>query len=178
MRVSNSPITIRQAGLDDVATLSQLSTTTFTQTFGHLYDPADLDFFLTTTYSHEAYGALVTDPSRRIWLASDGDQAVGYALAGPCDLPHPEVEPGDGEIKRLYLLADHQGAGTGSRLFETALDWLLADGPRNLWLGVWSLNFGAQKFYDRYGFAKVGEYEFPVGNHRDHEFIYRRAARV
>jgi len=39
---------------------------------------------------------------------------------------------------------------------------------------VWSENFGAQRFYARYGFSKVGTYEFPVGQVRDLEFILRR----
>jgi ribosomal protein S18 acetylase RimI-like enzyme len=39
---------------------------------------------------------------------------------------------------------------------------------------VWSENFGAQRFYGRYGFEKVGEYGFRVGNTVDHEFILKR----
>ncbi|CAB1016199.1 N-acetyltransferase [Corynebacterium diphtheriae] len=95
---------------------------------------------------------------------------MGYALAGPCSLPHPDVLPEDRELKRLYLLTDHQQSGLGSTLIELVLDWI---GPRTAWLGVWSQNFGAQRFYHRYGFSKAGEYFFKVGNHRDHEFIYR-----
>ena len=40
---------------------------------------------------------------------------------------------------------------------------------------MWSENFGAQRFYARYGFEKAGEYLFPVGNTNDLEFILRRA---
>ncbi|HEU4773787.1 MAG TPA: GNAT family N-acetyltransferase, partial [Lysobacter sp.] len=64
----------------------------------------------------------------------------------------------------------------GGRLFQTALDWLQRDGPRTLWVGVWSRNFGAQRFYARHGFEHVGDYGFPVGSVRDHEFILRRRA--
>jgi len=35
-------------------------------------------------------------------------------------------------------------------------------------------NVGAQRFYGRYGFKKVGEYGFPVGKTVDHEFILKR----
>ena len=55
-----------------------------------------------------------------------------------------------------------------------AMAWLLRDGPRRLWVGVWSENHGAQRFYQRYGFAKAGEYLFPVGSQRDLEFVLRR----
>jgi ribosomal protein S18 acetylase RimI-like enzyme len=46
--------------------------------------------------------------------------------------------------------------------------------PGHAWLGVYSENPGAQRFYTRYGFMKVGEYEFPVGPLRDREFIFSR----
>ena len=83
---------------------------------------------------------------------------------------------GDGELKRLYLLATAQGGGIGARLFEQALDWLERDGPRTLWISVWSENYGAQRFYARYGFEHVGEYEFIVGQQHDREFMFRRKA--
>jgi ribosomal protein S18 acetylase RimI-like enzyme len=57
---------------------------------------------------------------------------------------------------------------------DAALAWLQRDGPGPLWLGVWSGNLKAQAFYAGYGFEKVGEYAFPVGATRDHEFILRR----
>jgi RimJ/RimL family protein N-acetyltransferase len=41
---------------------------------------------------------------------------------------------------------------------------------------VWSENHGAQRFYAREGFEKVGEYGFKVGRTVDHEFILRRRA--
>ena len=165
--------TIRRARPDDAEALVELSTATFTQTFGHLYDPADLAAFLNEAYDLQKHKTLLADPDHATWLVEDNDALVGYALAGPCSLPHPDVLPEDRELKRLYLLADHQKSGLGSTLIELVLDWI---GPRTAWLGVWSQNSGAQRFYHRYGFSKAGEYFFKVGNHRDHEFIYRRPA--
>ncbi len=70
----------------------------------------------------------------------------------------------------------HQFPGWGGRLLQTALDWLQREGPRTLWLGVWSENHGAQRLYARHGFHKVGDYLFPVGAINDLEFILRRPA--
>ncbi len=39
---------------------------------------------------------------------------------------------------------------------------------------MWSENFGAQRFYARYGCVQVGTYHFVVGDSRDLEFILRR----
>ena len=110
--------------------------------------------------------------------ASFPDKPIGYVTACPAHLPHPDVAPGDGEVQRLYILRGHQGGGRGTLLLRTALEWLERDGPRTLWIGVWSENYGAQRFYARHGFEIVGDYSFMVGDHADHELITRRPARL
>jgi len=169
-------LSIRRATVADAATLSSLCARTFTETFGHLYPPEDLDAFLRDAYAVERQATILAQPGYAVWLLEDDGVAVGHAAAGPCGLPHPEVAPGDGELKRLYVLAPYQDAGWGGRLFVEAERWLLRDGPRTLWIGVWSENHGAQRFYARRGFERVGTYEFPVGRVRDLEFILRRPA--
>jgi GNAT superfamily N-acetyltransferase len=168
---------IRRATPDDAQILSSLAARTFTETFGHLYPDEDLQGFLDESYAVERSRIVLAHPDYAIWLLEHDGEAIGHAAAGPCGLPHAEIKPGDGELKRLYLLKEHQSCGWGSRLFETALQWLERDGPCTLWIGVWSKNFGAQRFYARYGFEKVGDYEFPVGRVLDHEHILRRLPR-
>ena len=167
-------LSLRRATVDDADTVSSLGARTFSQTFGHLYPSQDLETFLAYAYGLEKTRDSLADPDVAIWLLEHEGEAVGYAQAGPCDLPHPDAKAGDGELKRIYLLKAHQGGGEGSRLLNTAQDWLEKDGPRTLWIGVWSENLGAQKLYGRIGFAKVGDYVFPVGATRDLEFILRR----
>jgi len=166
--------TIRRATPDDAEALSRIASATFSETFGHLYPPQDLADFLAAVYAVDKARADLADPARAVWLVEADGQVVGHALAGPCDLPHLEVTPACGELKRLYILKAHQGGGVGSRLLSEALAWLERAGPRRLWIGVWSENFGAQRLYGRLGFRKVGEYEFPVGQTRDREFILSR----
>ena len=168
--------TIRRADRSDAQVLSDLGARTFAETFAHLYPPQDLADFLAQAYGLEKTLADLADPAKAQWLVEADGQAVGYALAGPCDLPHPEVTAACGELKRFYLLKDWQGGGTGGRLFSQVMAWLEREGPRDLWIGVWSENLGAQRFYMRHGFERVGEYGFRVGGTVDHELILRRAA--
>lgn len=192
---------IRRATPADAEALSALARTCFTQTFGHLYAPTDLEAFLDDAYAPDVLRAELEDPNRATWLlfedvadpddhpraleagdeapASSASQApIGYVTACPAHLPHPDVAPGDGEIQRLYILQGHQGGGRGTLLLKTALDWLERDGPRTLWIGVWSENYGAQRFYARHGFEIVGDYSFMVGDHADYELITRRLPRA
>jgi ribosomal protein S18 acetylase RimI-like enzyme len=170
-----SPI-IRRATVEDAATLSSLARATFVESFGHLYEPEDLHAFLDDAYDVGKQATILGHPDYAVWLLEADGRAVGHCAAGPCGLPHADVQRGDGELKRLYVLREFQNGGWGAKLFETAQAWLLRDGPRTLWIGVWSENPGAQRFYARYGFEKMGTYEFPVGRVRDLEFILRRPA--
>jgi ribosomal protein S18 acetylase RimI-like enzyme len=166
--------TIRRAGATDASVIAELGACTFAAAFGHLYPPADLAAFLQASHTPETAAAELTAPDMAAWLAETAGRAVGYALAGPCGLPHPAVTAVCGEIKRIYVLDEVQGEGLGARLMDEALAWLAAQGRAPVWLGVWSQNLAAQRFYVRYGFRKVGEYDFHVGAQVDHEFIMRR----
>ena len=153
-----------------------------------LADPARATWLLVEDSPNEAVAAPgPSSPAAHPGAPKTGDEApaasgphtlIGYVNACPAHLPHPVVSPEDGEIQRLYILQGHQGGGRGTALLNTALEWLERDGPRTLWIGVWSENYGAQRFYARHGFETVGEYSFMVGDHADHELITRRLPRA
>ena len=166
---------IRRAVPADAQVLSDLGARTFVETFGHLYHADDLRDFLIEAYGLDKIRSDLADPRRAVWLVEEGGEAIGYALAGPCELPHKDVTKGCGELKRIYFVKGRQGGGLGRRLFAEVMDWLQSDGPRDTWIGVWSENIGAQRFYEREGFATVGEYGFKVGRTVDREFILRRS---
>ena len=176
MPPTTSEPTIRRAGPADAETLAALGERTFRETFEHLYTTDDLAVFLAEAYGLERTRADLADPAKASWLVEAGGEAIGYALAGPCALPHDAVTPTCGELKRIYFRKDRQGGGLGKALFAQVMDWLQVDGPRDVWIGVWSENHGAVRFYERHGFAKVGEYGFKVGRTTDREFILRRPA--
>lgn len=168
--------TLRRAGPSDAETLAALGEATFRETFAHLYDASDLRAFLAEAYSLDRTRADLAHPAQASWLVEVGGAAIGYALAGPCTLPHEAVTPACGELKRIYFRKDRQGGGLGKALFAEVMGWLQAAGPRDVWIGVWSENHGALRFYEREGFAKAGEYGFRVGSTVDREFILRRSA--
>lgn len=165
---------IRRARPDDADALSRVGIRTFVDTFGHLYAPEDLQAFLDESHPPAAYARYLADRRYALWVLEDDSGVRGYALAGPNGLPHPDATPADGELKRLYVDKDLHNGGWGGKLFAEAVAWLERDGPRPLWISVWSENHGAQRFYGRHGFVFAGEYEFPVGAQRDREFIFRR----
>ena len=166
--------TIRKATVDDAAALARIGRDTFDAAFGDQYSSGDLEAFIENNYSFERARRELADPKIGVWLLEAERAPVGYVVAGPCKLDNPEVTSDCREIHRLYLLPAFQGGGRGQRLMDAAMDWLQHDRPRRVWLGVFSGNHGAQRFYERLGFRKVGEHTFSVGEHVDREFTYRR----
>ena len=175
MTNSNTNATIRRATPDDAPALAALGAATFTETFGHLYPPEDLQAFLVGSHSVDAWIRTLADAQRATWVAMLADAtSIGFMVVGACKLPIENREPTAGEIQQLYVLARYHNLRLGTRLMDLGLEWLEAQSRTPLYIGVWSENLGAQRFYGRYGFDKVGEYGFPVGKTVDREFILKR----
>ena len=82
---------VRRAAAADARALSALGRLTFTQTFAHLYPPEDLAAYLDEAHGAERYGDWLADPAYGLWVVESAGALIGYAMAGPCHLPHPEV---------------------------------------------------------------------------------------
>lgn len=162
---------IRNAVDADAETLARLGAETFIATFGHLYAVKDLNAFLASNHTVDIYRSMLADPEFSVWIAeTDTGEAVGYAVAGPSSLPVPDPAPHSGELARLYLTKEAQGAGLGARLLDVALEFLRCRFDR-IYLSVYAENEVAQRLYRRYGFVKICDYFYAVGDHRDPEWI-------
>lgn len=164
---------LRPAFLEDVPALAKLGRDSFCAAFEHLYDPKDLNTFLEQAYSEKAVREEVNAPEYIHRLACHGDDLTGY-----CKMRQPSSYADDSDatnpiaLGQLYTDPARTGEGIGAAL----MDWAVAEardrGCDAIQLSVWSENYGAQKFYARYGFEKIKDIEFWVGNHCDHEFLY------
>ena len=163
----------------DLTALSAFSRQAFFETFvdgfGIPYPQADLDVFFAESFSEEALAKRIHDPACIFWLAERDGEILALCHAGPNGLPHPQAQEGEMELRRLYVAKAAQGLGLGTELLTRALSWMEKQTTSALWIGVWSGNLKAQKLYAAHGFEKVGEYQYPVGQWLDDEFILRRA---
>ena len=167
-------LTIRDAVPEDLPALVALSKKTFSDKFAHLYNPEDLAAFLEESHGEANYRRWLADPENLVRVGQDGTGALkAYLLCSPLSLPAENPKPGAVELKRVYVDASVQGRGLGSRFIDEALAWARARGAPEMYLSVFSGNLEAQRLYDRLGWEKVGEFIFPVGRHRDLEFLMR-----
>jgi len=156
------------------APLSELGAATFTESFGHLYAEADLNYFIQKNHSVAAYRDVISDPGHYVWIAELGNDLLGYLVLAPDDLPSDPPVINSVELVRLYVRTAHHGQGIGQNLMDAAVPIAREVGFENMVLSVWSENYDGHRFYKRNGFEKIGEYQFPVGNQLDDEWIMRK----
>lgn len=87
----------------------------------------------------------------RSQVAEESGRVVGvvvYTLRGTFD--H------SGYVRAVGVAEDVQGRGVGGRLMDAAEEEIFQAGP-NVFLLVTSTNTGAQRFYERRGYRRVGE---------------------
>ena len=166
-----SDFTYRNATAADAPLMARIGAETFTETFGHLYTPENLAFFL-KNHSVENWTMELTDPRFTIRLAEQDGEAVGFAKLGPPGLPFEATGP-TAELKQFYVRKPWHGTGVARDLMTWVMDQARAGGAEQLFLSVFVDNHRAQRFYARYGFAAVGSYAFMVGDHEDEDLIMR-----
>ena len=57
---------------------------------------------------------------------------------------------------------------------NAAIDAARARGAQTLWLGVWERNPRAVAFYEKYGFTRVGEHTFMLGDDAQTDWLFAR----
>jgi diamine N-acetyltransferase len=163
---------------DEVEALATLSRETFREAFAHLYSAENLALFEAAVYAPEVIAAEMASPHRRYLVAHDGGQMVGYCKIGfDKSLDYAAGDQKIVELKQLYVFASHHGSGVAQQLTDWAISEARAAQADGLLLSVYSDNPRGQRFYQKYGFAHVGDTYFMVGNHRDDEFLYLKPLR-
>ena len=166
---------LRPATSEDLDALTALARQSFCDAFGTLYSPENLAAFLGEWRSPEKMAAAIESPDIGVQLADDGERLLGYCIAyfdrGFSERAEPQPKR-PCLLGQLYCLGQATGRGVGAALIEWAIAEARERGCDAVQLSVYSENFGAQRFYARYGFEKVGDIDFWVGSHRDDEFLY------
>lgn len=102
----------------------------------------------------EGLGASLAEPGRFGMIAIEGDESLGFVVAGPPD--HDEAL-GDAEIYLIYVDPNAQGRGVGRLLMRHAVERLREAGARTLFLWTLRDNRSGRTFYDRLGGSVLRE---------------------
>jgi len=168
---------LRRARPEDVKAIAHLGAATFSATFGYSMPASDLQAYLQEAYSLSTVAHQLASPLIDVVVAVDeADQVIGFVqltqgTSDPCvaDLERPV------ELQRLYVDVNHHGGGVGRALVTEVEKLAKERGFKTFWLGVWEDNFKAQKAYQRFGFSKVGEHDFKMGECIQRDWIMMKS---
>ena len=169
------PLILRPALPVDAPALAALGRDSFVAKFGAMYRAQDLATYLEQMHSDAVVAREIVNPRARYCLAERDGALAGYCKLGlTCGWPEHARGSHTIELKQLYTAPGATGGGIGSALMDWALGEARAEGADEIQLSVFSGNTDAQRFYHRYGFAKVADIHFMVGEQRDEEFLFAR----
>lgn len=156
-------ISIRKAGVDDVATLSAIGHASFRAAYENWSEPDDLVAHLEDFFSEVAIQAAMGIQGCCYLLALNGDEAVGFTKIRegrqPDDIPAARAL----ELHQVYVMPDQQRFGIGGRLIDAATRYAQEQSAEGVWLTVWEDAPWAVNCYRKYGFEQVGTMDFKLG---------------
>jgi diamine N-acetyltransferase len=154
----------------DVARLSQLAKRCYTPHYAHLwYDGGK--WYTETMYAAEQLAAEIADPNVVYFIASDGQNDLGY-MKLKFDYPLSigqgfSVGNGTGSqidalnalyLDRIYLTENAVGQGIGTKLVEMSIEIAKKHGRAAIWLAAMDTS-RAVLMYEKLGFTTCGTWQ-------------------
>ncbi len=168
------PIRVRRATLEDAELLADFGAKTFRDTFAADNTEADMADYLASAFHPAIQAGQLEDACTTFLLACVDGSTAGYAklrfgAAPACVGGHRPVE-----IARFYADSPWIGRGVGSTLMDASLRIAAEEGCDVIWLDVWENNHRALAFYERWGFAIVGNQDFQLGDDLQNDLLMAR----
>jgi len=157
----------RVAVAGDLELLVDLGRSTFFETFEGTCTDQDMQLFLDTSYHPKKVASELAGEHSTFLIIEDSEGPAGYSrLLGESA---QRVE-----LVRFYMDKRAIGTGAAHKLMQHSLDLASERGYSEICLGVWEKNFRAQRFYEKWGFAKTCEKVFMVGADPQVDWQYER----
>lgn len=145
------PISIRKVEASEAEMLSQLSISTFYETYVEI-SPEHQETYLALTkdvFGLENIQLELAKPQNQFYFMTSGNKILGYAKT----VKHSSTEL---ELEKLYLKTSESSKGLGSEFFHFLESKAKAEGFRSIKLSVYEKNLKAVRFYKKFGFVKTG----------------------
>lgn len=164
-------ITITRATKEEAATISCLGSKTFSETFGYLFSPEELEAYTGTTFNRDKLINSLGKDENIYGIAHFNEYEVGYfklKLNSPVDNFQKEKQV---QLQKIYLLKDFINLKIGGQLMDYIFQLEEIQPFHRMWLQVLNTNSQAIRFYQKYGFVKLKNHYFTIGTRTLEYFV-------
>ena len=156
---------IRFATLDDCPGLAALSCSVWMDTYARDGVNRQCADYVLSTFTVDAYAALINSASHRLLIAEENECIRGFALVNfASHFEHPDH---GFELERLYIHAPFQRDGFGRALLRAVCSEI----GDKFWLYTWVHN-EANQYYAHLGFERIGTYKFMFADSEIENNVY------
>jgi ribosomal protein S18 acetylase RimI-like enzyme len=181
--------TIAPARAAEAVDLSAFAIRCFEATFAAFNSRENMDAYLDSALRPTHFRALLesTDASasppglryelwraRRPHVGREPGEIIAYSMLATDEPPPCVGGECPIELRRLYVDHAYHGAGLAQAMMARVMERARIRGAKTIWLGVWERNFRAQAFYQKWGFERVGEKVFVVGDDPQIDWVMAR----
>ena len=170
---------LRRATAADAAELARIAAITFPLACPPSTTEQAKSDFIAKALSERAFAGYLAAVDHILLLAEVDGVSAGYTMlvtGEPHDSDVAAAVSGRPtvELSKVYVMPEHHGGGVAAALVEASLDAAAATGAASVWLGVNNENARANRFYEKSGFAVVGEKKFRLGDVDEDDFVRER----
>ncbi len=169
-------IKIRRGTILDAETLAPLAVKIFNDTFADnpLNKPKDMQIYIGEAFSLKQTRRELAEKDSIFFIAEIGGRMIGYAKLQEHSIEQCISDIDAIELQRLYVAHEFHGKGVAASLMNECFAEAENKNYQIMWLGVWEYNYRAQRFYEKFGFKKVGSHIFQLGTDAQIDFVMEK----
>lgn len=152
-------IEFKRIGITDWAKIQKIAYETWPATFGQVIPKKQLNYMLQVIYNEESLKKQMLAEGHIFILAEKGNQLLGFISIEINYNSEPHLM-----VHKLYILPAAQGSGVGTKFLNLITEIAQQNNNNQLRLRVYFENNKAFRFYEKYGFKKIGTETTPIGD--------------
>jgi diamine N-acetyltransferase len=176
-------MTFRKIESKDIYQLVEIACTTFIESFGEQNEPIAFYDYVEKAFAPEQLEKELNTEGSVFYLLELGNEIIGYFKINnhksPIETDRPHFyadfsafqQTTMTELERIYLKKEYHGKGIAQTMMPFIENCALKSGAHYVWLGVWSENYKALRFYEKCGFTTFGEHIFQIGDDAQKDYL-------
>jgi ribosomal protein S18 acetylase RimI-like enzyme len=167
-------LSIQKVSPADAALITEISRSTFYDTYIDYNTAEDMQQFLDTYFYEENIRNELARAGNDCFVVYENDEPAGYVNLRESEAPKELAGFDVLEIARIYVVKNKIGSGVGKLLMEKSIEVAKQKNKQAIWLCVWQQNPRAIKFYERWGFEIFTNAKFILGKDIQDDWLMKK----